>query len=205
MDAGLAESQEPAWSPWRDTALYLLGEAHLLADDEVAARAAFSEAAGLAEVNNNADNLILSESELALLAGAAGDWSAAEVHVARALEAVAAHKMQEYLTSVIAFVASARVALHRGDRETATTNVTQAMRARPTSTRRCHTSLFGSACSSRGRSARSATPQRLSTFSRRRTTSSWSDPRLGSWSPTLPSCARRSPRADEARRPARRP
>ena len=33
VDAALAESQEPAWSPWRDTALYLLGEAHLLADD----------------------------------------------------------------------------------------------------------------------------------------------------------------------------
>ena len=47
-DAAFAVAQEPAWSPWRDTALWLLGEAHLLAGRLDEARAALAEASATA-------------------------------------------------------------------------------------------------------------------------------------------------------------
>ena len=47
-DAAFAVAQEPAWSPWRDTALWLLGEAHLLAGHLDEARALLAEASAVA-------------------------------------------------------------------------------------------------------------------------------------------------------------
>ena len=44
-DASFAVAQEPPWSPWRDTALYLCAEAHLLIGDVDQAGALFAESA----------------------------------------------------------------------------------------------------------------------------------------------------------------
>ena len=42
-DANVAMEQEPAWSPWRDTAVVLAAHAHLLAGDQDRAAALFAE------------------------------------------------------------------------------------------------------------------------------------------------------------------
>ena len=47
-DAAFAVASEPTWSPWRDQALALLGEAHLLAGERERAVAAFTECSATA-------------------------------------------------------------------------------------------------------------------------------------------------------------
>ena len=133
-DASFAVAQERPWSPWRDTALCLYGEACLLAGDVDQAGVLFAESAGLAAEMFNTDSLVLSESELALLAMDRGRWAAAAEHVERALKAIDERRMHDYATSVLTFVAAARLAVHRGDLKAADRQLTQAMRTRPTCT-----------------------------------------------------------------------
>jgi len=131
-DATLAVAQEPAWSPWRDVALGLLGEAHLLEGEDDKAAAAFIESSSLLEAEtSNADSLILSESELAMLAMNDGRWSAAADHIQLATKTVDEHRMHDYPPSLLAFAGAARLAVHRGDLAEANRRLTQAMRARP--------------------------------------------------------------------------
>ena len=73
-DASLAVAQEPAWSPWRDTALDLYAEAHLLNGDVDQATALFGEASAAAAASGNTDPRVVSEAELALLAMDRGRW-----------------------------------------------------------------------------------------------------------------------------------
>ena len=80
-DAGLAVSQERPWSPWRDQALYLLGEASLLTGHVKEAASLFTEASEVAVTNGNTDVLVLSEAELALLAMERGQWPDAAEHI----------------------------------------------------------------------------------------------------------------------------
>jgi LuxR family maltose regulon positive regulatory protein len=79
-DARLAAAYEPAWSPWRDQALHLLGSGLLLAGDRAGARDAFVEASESGAQAGNADSVLLSEAELAILSMDDGDWSAADAH-----------------------------------------------------------------------------------------------------------------------------
>ena len=113
-DASFAIEQEAPWSPWRDQALTLLGEAHLLLGDEGQAAAAFEEASALAATMSNGDSLVLSESELALLALEASRWSEAAEHLDRALAAVDEHRMRDYATSVLAFALAGRFGRAQG-------------------------------------------------------------------------------------------
>jgi LuxR family transcriptional regulator, maltose regulon positive regulatory protein len=129
-DASLAVAQEPTWSPWRDTALCMLAEAHLLTGDLDRASSLFIEASTLAAAMGNADNLVISEAELALMGMDGGRWGEAADHVTCALAAIDEHRMHDYATSMIAFAAAARLAMHRGDLKEANTRLTQAMRAR---------------------------------------------------------------------------
>ena len=133
-DASLAVAAEATWSPWRDTALYLLGEAHLLAGDLEQAIAAFEESSALGAALGNTDNLVLSESELAVLTMDRGRWAAADEHLERALAAIDEHGMHDYPTSVLAFAEAARLALHQGNRKQMDRELTRAMRARPSLT-----------------------------------------------------------------------
>ena len=75
--------QEPPWSSWRDTALCLLAEAHLLAGDVDQATALFAESSALAAAMGNTDSLVDSEAELAVLAMDRGRWAEAAEHVER--------------------------------------------------------------------------------------------------------------------------
>ena len=133
-DAEVATAQEPAWSPWRDTALILAGEAHLLAGDRDRAAALFAESSRVGQELGNTDSVVFDESELALLAMDRGRWDEAAERVARALAVVEEYRMHDYAPSVLAFAAAARLALHNGAVEELDRQVTRAMRARPSCT-----------------------------------------------------------------------
>jgi LuxR family maltose regulon positive regulatory protein len=133
-DARLAVAQEPPWSSWRDQALYVCAEAHLLAGDVEDARALFGESSLVAASAGNTDVYVLCESYLALLAMDRGLWAQAAGHVEGALAAIEESRMHDYVTSVLAFAGAARLAVHRGDRTEADSQLTRAMRARPSLT-----------------------------------------------------------------------
>ena len=133
-EAKLLVAAEPDWSPWRDTALYLCAEAHLLSGEVAQACALFEESSSIAANVGNADCLVLSESELALVAMNQGRWAQAAERLDRALIVVEEHRMHDYATSVLAFAAAARLAVQRGDLNVADRLTTKAMRARPTCT-----------------------------------------------------------------------
>ena len=133
-EASIAVAQEPPWSPWRDTALYLNAEAHLLTGNVDQACALFAEASSVAAANSNADCLVLSESELALVAMDRGRWEEAAGRLERGLAVVDEHRMHDYATSVLVVAVAARHAVHRGDLEQADRLIARAMRARPSCT-----------------------------------------------------------------------
>ncbi len=131
VDASLALAQEPPWSIWRDLTLCECGLAYLLVGDTERAIPLLKESSTLAEAMSNADNLIIDEFELAVLAMDSGRWEEAADHVERALVAVDAHRMHDYAVSPLAFAAAARLAVHHGDVSEANRQLTRAMRARP--------------------------------------------------------------------------
>ena len=132
--AKLAVDQEPDWSPWRDTALALYGEALLLAGDPDQAVAAFAESSSAATASGNNGSIVISEAELALLAMDRGQWTEAEDHVATALEAIEGQRMHDYAMAGLTYAGAARLALHRGDLVGTNRQLAQGMRARPLAT-----------------------------------------------------------------------
>ena len=133
-DATLAVREETPWSPWRDTALLLLAEADLLVGDAEQAATLFAETSSLAAELGNTDTIVTGESELGLLAMDRQEWEEAAGHVARALATVEEHRMHDYVVSMLAFAAAARIALHRGDLAGANQHLARAMRGRPSCT-----------------------------------------------------------------------
>jgi LuxR family maltose regulon positive regulatory protein len=134
IDATLAVTAEPPWSSWRDQALVMSAEAHLLVGEVEQAVAQFTESSAMAATIGNSDASILSESELALLAMDRGRWAEAAEHEDRSLAAIDETRMHDYATSTLAFVGAARLALHRGDLTEANRRLSQAMRGRPSLT-----------------------------------------------------------------------
>ena len=80
---------------------------------------------------SNADILVVSGAELAVLAMDRGKWAEAAERVNVALATIDEHRMDDNALSVLAFAAAARLAVHRGDLKQANARLTQAMRARP--------------------------------------------------------------------------
>jgi len=133
-DARLAVASEANSSPWRDQALILLGEAHLLEGDRRAAELVFSEGASVAGVHGNTDGVVLAAAELAVLAMDDGRWVEGARHVRAALEAIDEHNLQDYSVAVLAFAVAARLALHRGELDEVGRSLARGMRARPACT-----------------------------------------------------------------------
>jgi LuxR family maltose regulon positive regulatory protein len=133
-DAAFAAGQEPAWSSWLPQALWLLGEAHLLAGNLPQARSLLAEASTVATTMSNVDAIVICESELAMLAMDRGQWPEAAGRLERALAIIDEHRMQDYITCLLAFAGAARLSVHRGDLTGARRQLTQAMRARPSAT-----------------------------------------------------------------------
>jgi LuxR family maltose regulon positive regulatory protein len=133
-DAKLAVDQEPAWSPWRDSALLLLAEAHLLNGDLDQAAALLAESAALGAQLGNTDTVVAGGSELALLLMDRSRWEEAARSLAPAVAAIDEYRMDDYVVSALAFAAAARLALHRGDLDETNRQLTRAMRTRPSCT-----------------------------------------------------------------------
>ncbi|WP_210414716.1 LuxR family transcriptional regulator [Microlunatus elymi] len=131
-DARQAVAEEPPWSPWRDQALCLRGEAYLLTGDVGEAKASFTEAT--ANGSGISDAYVLGSSELALLAMDRGDWTEASEHVRHALAVIEEHRTQDYPTSLLGFAGAARLAVHDNDRQAASRQLVRGMRTRPVCT-----------------------------------------------------------------------
>jgi len=133
-DAAYAVAQEPSWSRWRDTALWLLAEAHLLAGEPDEAHALFATASTAAAGMGNWDTVPLCESQLAWLAMDRGEWKEAADRLELALGTIDAQRLHDYVSSLPAFAGAARLSLHQGDVKEAHQQLARAMRARPTAT-----------------------------------------------------------------------
>ena len=72
--------------------------------------------------------------ELSLLAMDRHEWAEAAEQLEPALATIERYRMHDYVVSVLAFAAAARLALHRGDAEDAARQLTRAMRGRPSCT-----------------------------------------------------------------------
>jgi LuxR family maltose regulon positive regulatory protein len=133
-DAASAVSQEPAWSPWRSEALWLLGEAYLLAGHLDKAKDHLIEASAAAATTGNADTVVICESELAWLAMERGDWQESADRLALALATIDENRIYDYVTSLLAFSGAARLSVHHGDLSKAQRQLTLAMRGRLSAT-----------------------------------------------------------------------
>jgi LuxR family transcriptional regulator, maltose regulon positive regulatory protein len=133
-DAALAVAQEPASSPWRAAALFLLAEARLLAGQLDEARGLLAEAATVAALSGDSETAVICNSELALLAMNDGQWEDAAGRLEQALAVIDEHGMRDYAYCLLAFAEAARLAVHRGDLTGARYQAAQGMRSRPTAT-----------------------------------------------------------------------
>jgi LuxR family maltose regulon positive regulatory protein len=133
-DAAFAVAHEPVWSPYRDSGLWLLAEAHLLTGHLDQAGAVFAEASAAAAPFGNADTIVSAEAQLAWLAMDRGDWGEADSRLELALATIEEKRMHDYVFAIPAFAAAARLSLHLGDLSGAHRQLTRAMRARPAAT-----------------------------------------------------------------------
>jgi LuxR family maltose regulon positive regulatory protein len=133
-DAAFAVANEPIWGAYRDTALWLLGEAHLLTGNLREAEHLFEDASGTAAGLGHPTSIVISRSEMALLAMDRGDWQEAATHLDVARTVGAENRLEDYAASVLVLPGVARLALHRGDLAGAEHALTQAMRVRPLAT-----------------------------------------------------------------------
>jgi len=133
-DAAFSLAQEPAWSPWRDTALWLLAESHLLAGHPDEARAAFGAASAAAAGMSSWDTIPVCEAQVAWLAMDRGEWDEADGRLDIALGTIDAQRLHGYVSSLTTFAGAARLALHQGDVKEARRQLGRAMRARPAAT-----------------------------------------------------------------------
>jgi LuxR family transcriptional regulator, maltose regulon positive regulatory protein len=133
-DAEFALAAEPTWSPWRDFALSMVAEAHLLAGRVDDAAEYFRQASERAAAVGNYDVRIRTDTQQALILMDRGRWDDAAGLTAGALDAIHHHRLSDYASAVLTFAAAARLALHLGDTRRADRELTSAMRARPVCT-----------------------------------------------------------------------
>jgi LuxR family transcriptional regulator, maltose regulon positive regulatory protein len=133
-DAAFSLAQEPAWSPWRDTALWLLAESHLLAGRPNEAREAFGAASTAAAGMSSWDTIPLCEAQVAWLDMDRGEWDEAVGRLDIALGTIDAQRLHGYVSSLTTFAGAARLSLHQGDVKEARRQLARAMRARPAAT-----------------------------------------------------------------------
>jgi LuxR family transcriptional regulator, maltose regulon positive regulatory protein len=106
-DAAFSLAHEPAWSRWRDTALWFVAEAHLLAGHLDEARGVFAEASAPAAEMSNWDTIPVCEAQLAWLAADRGEWAEAAGRLALAHDTIEAHRLHDYTFSLPAFAGAA--------------------------------------------------------------------------------------------------
>ncbi len=112
-DAALAAAAETPPSPWRSTAIYLLGSAHWLEGDTAQADDVLAEAIQVAAAAGEGSALGLATR--AIIAMDAGEWQAADQFIRESHELGERAGLTEISTALIVHAVSARVALHNGD------------------------------------------------------------------------------------------
>ena len=128
-DAEFAVSQEPAGSPRRRSALHALLWARQLTGDQEAIESAAEQWLDAVEPYRNS-GLALPLAEHSLVAITRGDWGTATADLERARACIVEWKIHEHSLAALTFVASARVAVHDGDQQSAREYLAQAMRLR---------------------------------------------------------------------------
>jgi LuxR family transcriptional regulator, maltose regulon positive regulatory protein len=129
-DAELAVAEMGAQSPWRPSAMLLVGVAALLAGDTDRADDLFGQTADAAVLDGARYAGLVARSERALIALARGDVGAAEAEIEHA-QAFADPEAEDYVPNVILLAANARVALAAGRGSRARDDLISAQRLRP--------------------------------------------------------------------------
>ena len=130
-DAELAVSELAPFSPWRPTALLLLGIAFVLEGDYDAADLVLARTAEAAEADGATYAQAVALSERALIALEKDEVAAAVGFVRDARAIVDDDRLNDYVPTAILMAASARVALRSGDRRQAHADLVRAQRLRP--------------------------------------------------------------------------
>jgi len=102
-DASLAAAEEPPWSPWRALALIVSAEAQLLLGNHDRAVALLRGTDAVAAALGDVGSLVVSRSELAILAMVQRQWAEAAEHVQVALATIDESRLHDYAFTVLAF------------------------------------------------------------------------------------------------------
>jgi LuxR family transcriptional regulator, maltose regulon positive regulatory protein len=113
-DAQRTFALEPVGSTWHPIASMLLGVAHLVNSAPDAAAKALERAAHLGRKTHPAA-ASFALAQLSLLAVERGEWQTAEDYANESWAIIEAAQQPEYLSSIVAYAARARMALHQGD------------------------------------------------------------------------------------------
>ena len=130
-DAHLALKEFAPGSGWRPSALLIRGIAHALLGASDLARADLAATVDTGLASGAFEDAFMAHGELALLAVQQGLWSEAARHGRQAQAIVEEVGLSDYVTSAIAHVVVARVALHEGRQSDARAALTRAHRLRP--------------------------------------------------------------------------
>jgi LuxR family transcriptional regulator, maltose regulon positive regulatory protein len=133
-DAELALTLIPVGSLWRAPAQLLLGIAHLLTGDVGVADRLVAEAVAVAQDTGATVAASVALAERAILAIGRQDWQAAQTLVNQARSVVAGAHLEECVTSLVLYAASARVAIHHGNLDQAEQDLARAQQLRPQAT-----------------------------------------------------------------------
>ena len=114
-DARIALEGLSNGSQLRATAVLLLGISQRLAGDAEAADASMEDAAELGDRYGAAPTVSVALAERSVFAMERGDWADARTYAQAARKVVEDGGLQDYMTSILAYAAAARVALHEGD------------------------------------------------------------------------------------------
>jgi LuxR family transcriptional regulator, maltose regulon positive regulatory protein len=128
-NALFATEAEDRDGPWRSEALWLLGGAHALTGDAVAADMALAHSVEAARRTGATATIPLSLR--AGLAMARGDWRAADALARESRAALIARNLEETIAAPLGFAVSARAAIHRGDIGQARDDLVRAQITRP--------------------------------------------------------------------------
>jgi LuxR family maltose regulon positive regulatory protein len=133
-EAELALQLIPVGSLWRAPATLLLGISQLLAGDLGVADRVLAEAVEVAQDTGATVAASVALAERAILAIGRQDWRDAETLVNQARSVVASARLEECVTSLVAYAAGARVAIHHGNLDQAGQDLARAQQLRPQAT-----------------------------------------------------------------------
>jgi LuxR family maltose regulon positive regulatory protein len=130
-DAREAREGIPIDSPWRGTAMLLVGIAERLTGDLELADDTLGDTVDVALDGGGTGAAMVALGERAFQAIDRADWLVAASFAEAAAEIVRREGLESYLTSAIVFAASARVAIHQGDLPQAREHLARATKLRP--------------------------------------------------------------------------